>query len=68
MMKIIGKIKWLAYLPLWTIMLLGLFGLSLVEFVWVAIKKRKMVRKIIFSNLVQGWKEKMTGRAKIITK
>ena len=64
MNKIIDKIKWLGYLPLWLIIMLGLFGLSLFEYLWVAIKKRKIVRKIIFSNFIQDWKEKVTGRAK----
>lgn len=64
MKKIIGKIKWLVFLPLWAVIMLGFFGLSLIEYVWVAIKKRKIVRKIIFSDLIQSWKEKMTGRAK----
>lgn len=68
MVKIIGKIKWLVYLPLWVVIMLGFFGLILIEYVWVVIKKGKIARKIILSDLAQTCKEKVTGRPKIIAK
>ena len=68
MKKMIGKIKWFSYLPLWALMISALFVLSLGEYVWVMIKKRKIAQKIIFSNLIQTWKEKLTGRPKISAK
>ena len=69
MRKIIGTIKQLIYFPLWIIMLIGYVGWSLIsDTIWIMIKKRKIVRKIIFSNTVQSWKEKLTGRHKITMK
>ena len=66
MKKIINIIKWLLYFPLWVIMLSGIFAISLIEYVWVMIKKRKIAKKIIYSDLVQTWKEKVTGHPKIV--
>jgi len=68
MKKIVSKVKWLIYFPLWVIILSGIFTVSLIEYIWVMIKKRKLARKIIYSDLVQTWKEKLTGRPKIIIK
>ncbi len=68
MKKIINIIKRFIYIPLWIIVLLMLFGLSFIEWAWVTIKKRKIARKIIYSDLVQTRKEKLTGRPKIIIK
>ena len=68
MKKIIGKFKWLIHFPLWVLIISAFFVLSLGEYLWVMIKKRKIAQKIIFSNLIQTWKEKLTGRPKISAK
>ena len=69
MKKIVGIIEQIIYFPLWVIILMGYIGWSLIsDTIWIAIKKRKIVRKIIFSNTVQTWKEKITGRHQIIMK
>lgn len=68
MKKIIGKFRWLSYFPLWIGILAGFFGLNFIKCVWVTIKKTKAARKIIYSDFVQTWKEKLTGRPKITTK
>ena len=60
------KIKGLLYFPLWVVIILTLFGLSLIEYFWLAVKKRKFTQKIIYSDLVQTLKEKLTDHPMII--
>jgi len=66
--KIVSKLKWPIHFLLWILIVLAFFGLSLGEYVWVMIKKRKMAQRIIFSNPVQVCKEKLIGRPKITIK
>lgn len=68
MKKIINKIQWIVFLPLWVILLIGYFIWNFIQMSWLAIKKNKIAQKIIYSDLVQTQKEKLTGRPKIIIK
>jgi len=68
MKKAIDTIKRLIYFPLWFVALVGYFIWNFIQMIWLVIKKRSTARKIIYSNLVQTWKEKLTGRPKIIIK
>jgi len=68
MKKMIDKIQWLIFFPVWVTMLIGYFTWSFIQMVWIMIKKTKIAQKVIYSDFIQTWKEKLTGRPKIIMK
>jgi len=62
-MRILRKI---IYSPVWFITLFVFVCLSLIDYTWIMIKKKKLSQKIIYSDFIQTWKQRIAGRPKII--